>query len=95
MDSLGQKLTEKSLQYMLEQVDVGPNDTIQFDEFLHVMTRTVIDQDAWERAAFSGYDDDCDSDLDYEYYGSEDAVKSISTVPFVPQERAWFDILFT
>ncbi|VDO73750.1 unnamed protein product [Heligmosomoides polygyrus] len=60
MRSLGQNPTEAELQDMINEVDADGNGTIDFPEFLTMMTRNMKDTDSAEemREAFRVFDQD-------------------------------------
>ncbi|KIJ98372.1 hypothetical protein K443DRAFT_680798 [Laccaria amethystina LaAM-08-1] len=60
MRSLGQNPTEAELQDMVNEVDRDGNGTIDFEEFLDMMSRNSIDENAEEemRQAFLVFDKD-------------------------------------
>lgn len=60
MRSLGQNPTEAELQDMVNEVDKDGNGTIDFEEFLDMMSRNAVDENAEEemRQAFLVFDKD-------------------------------------
>jgi calmodulin len=60
MRSLGQNPTEVELQKMLNEIDVDRNGTIEFEEFLQLMSREWIDPEVETREAFKLFDKDGD-----------------------------------
>ena len=60
MRSLGQNPTEAELQDMINEVDQDKNGSIEFDEFLNLMSRKMQDTDTEEeiREAFKVFDKD-------------------------------------
>jgi calmodulin len=65
MASLGQKPSEAELQDMVNQTDLDGNGTIEFEEFLYMMSRQMRDGDTEEdiRAAFRLFDKDGDGKI--------------------------------
>jgi calmodulin len=65
MRSLGQNPSEAELQDMVNQVDLDGNGTIEFDEFLYMMSRQMRDGDTEEdiKAAFRVFDKDGDGKI--------------------------------
>ena len=60
MRSLGQNPTEVELQKMLDKIDVDRNGTIEFEEFLQLMSQEWIDPEVETREAFKLFDKDGD-----------------------------------
>ncbi|CDW53538.1 Calmodulin [Trichuris trichiura] len=62
MRSLGQRPTESELRDMVNEVDEDGNGTIEFDEFLQMMSRKMKDSDSEQelREAFQVFDKDKD-----------------------------------
>ena len=60
MRSLGQNPTKSELQEMINEVDVNGNGTIDFSEFLNLMSRKMKDVDSEEelKEAFRVFDKD-------------------------------------
>ncbi|XP_069114939.1 calmodulin-like [Argopecten irradians] len=60
MRSLGQTPTEAELQDMINEVDANENGTLDFSEFLTMMTRQMKDTDSEEelKVAFRAFDKD-------------------------------------
>ena len=60
MRSLGQNPTEAELQDMINEVDADGNGTIDFDEWLTLMTKKVNDKDSRANIAkvFALYDEE-------------------------------------
>ncbi|KAG0492728.1 hypothetical protein HPP92_006126 [Vanilla planifolia] len=60
MQSLGQNLTEEELKSMINEVDDNRNGTIEFVEFLSLMSRQIKETDAEEelKEAFNVFDKD-------------------------------------
>ena len=68
MRSLGQTPTERQLQDMVAEVDVDRSGTIDFSEFLSLMSRELKDADAEEevREAFAVFDKNNDGKISAE-----------------------------
>ena len=60
MRSLGQNPTEAELQYIINKLGADSNGTVDFPEFLTVMTREMkeIESEEWIREAFRVFDQD-------------------------------------
>ena len=68
MRSLGQNLSEAEIQDMMNEVDIGGNGTIEFDEFLYMMSRQLHEGDTEEEIidAFRVFDKDGDGKISVE-----------------------------
>jgi len=75
MRSLGQRPTEAELRDMVNEVDEDGNGTIEFDEFLQMMSRKMKDVDSEQelREAFQVFDKDKDG------YISADELRFVMT----------------
>eukprot|EP01059_Diplonema_ambulator_P027061 TRINITY_DN4469_c0_g1_i1.p1 TRINITY_DN4469_c0_g1~~TRINITY_DN4469_c0_g1_i1.p1 ORF type:complete len:156 (+),score=62.36 TRINITY_DN4469_c0_g1_i1:68-535(+) len=76
MKSLGMKPTDQELEDMVKEVDIDGGGEIEFDEFLHLVSKQVTEPELLEQLerVFHKFDDDKDG-----YINSTDLVYALKT----------------